>query len=200
MAQLNANIPYQKAFVRNCYLFSDTKNKETTPCYMFGVKAMLNRPLTFHCQLNNGAIFWNLPISAFVHKEAYAPMGVPEERLLSYLQWWDCQGSDVAVTVFAYLENHYVDCRDRLGTWRRGKYLFTIDDYYSDLNALPLGYASDADSKCFHFIELDNGYYCAYPNNFLRWHNLNFVDPYDKNNPPRYRSNRWEMVAENIKP
>jgi hypothetical protein len=196
MPQLNANIPYIRCFVRDTFLQGLDGRRSLTPCYIFGVKAQLNRPLGFHCQLQNGALFWNLPISAFVHREKFACMSRSEPERLSLLQYWDCQGSDIAVTVFSYLQGYQVDCRARNKIWMRGTYLFTLDQYFSDLNAPPLGYAGDPDAKCYHVIRLDNGNFCAYPNTFLRWHNLNFVDPYDLKKPPRYRANQQDLKAE----
>jgi len=199
MAQLNANIPYQKAFVRDAYLTSDFNNKELTECYIFGVKSIINKPLLFHCQLKNGALYWGVPISAFAWKKNFDILSNDENERLSLLQYWDCQSNDIAVTVFSYLQGYTVDCLNRHKKWTQGKYLFTIDDYYADANSLPVGYATDFDSKCFHFIELENGNYCAYANNFLRWHNLNFCDPYDKNNPPKYKPLNIDMKAEYVK-
>jgi hypothetical protein len=199
MAQLNANIPYIEAFVRNNYLFNDENNKELTPCYIFGVKTIINRPLLFHCQLQNGVVWWSLPLSAFVWKEDFDILADSEEERLSLLQYWDCQSNDVSVTVFTYLQNYIVDVFNRNKDWYRGKYLFTIDDYYSDNNSLPSGYAIDSNTKCYHIIKLDNGNFGAYPNNYLRWNNLNFCDPYDKNNPPKYRTFSKDLNSELIK-
>ena len=197
MSQLNANIPYQEAWVRNCFLFSDWSNKELTKCYIFGVKVVLNKPLLFHCQLENGVVWFSLPIHAFVHRELFEKPCDNEQELLSLLQYWNMQSSDCAVTTFSYLQGYKVDCFNRNKEWMRGEYVFTIDDYYSDNNSLPLGYANDADKKCFHIIKLENGFYCAYPNNFIRWFNLNFVDAYDK--PSKYKRNSWDWSAEYIK-
>lgn len=199
MAQLNANIPYIEAFVRDSYLFNDDNNKELTPCYIFGVKTIINRPLLFHCQLQNGVVWWSLPLSAFVWKEDFDILADSEEERLSLLQYWDCQSNDVSVTVFTYLQNYIVDVFNRNKDWYRGKYLFTIDDYYSDNNSLPSGYAIDSNTKCYHIIKLDNGNFGAYPNNYLRWNNLNFCDPYDKNNPPKYRTFTKDLNSEFIK-
>lgn len=199
MAQLNANIPYIEAFVRDSYLFNDENNKELTPCYIFGVKTIINRPLLFHCQLQNGVVWWSLPLSAFVWKKDFDILADSEEERLSLLQYWDCQSNDVSVTVFTYLQNYIVDVFNRNKDWYRGKYLFTIDDYYSDNNSLPSGYAIDSNTKCYHIIKLDNGNFGAYPNNYLRWNNLNFCDPYDKNNPPKYRTFTKDLNSELIK-
>jgi hypothetical protein len=154
--------------------------------------------MLFHCQLENGVVWWSLPISAFVWKNDFDILSEKEESRLSLLQYWDCQSNDISVTVFSYLQNYRVDVFNRKKEWLSGKYLFTIDDYYSDNNALPLGYAVDSDTKCFHFIKLDNGNFGVYPNNYLRWHNLNFCDPYDIKNPPKYRASNIDMSSENL--
>ena len=199
MAQLNANIPYVQGFVQDKYLYGDNR-EGLTPCYIFGVKSIINRPMLFHCQLENGVVWWSLPISAFVWKKDYEEISSNDKERLSLLQYWDCQSNDISVTVFSYLQNYSVDVFNRKKEWFRGKYLFTIDDYYADNNSLPVGYAVDTDTKCFHFIRLDNGNFGIYPNNYLRWHNLNFCEPYDKNNPPKYKAFNFDLSSEYIKP
>lgn len=195
MAQLNANMPYLECYLRKEYTGLD----EDLYGYMFGVKAMLNRPLHFHFLSSIGAIFWNVPISGFYHSESYEVFDRGgEEGRLSMLQTWNCQSNDIAVTTFAFLQYKKVDvfCRD--GVWREGVYLFTIDDYEGDLNYLNTGYANDQDSKCFHFIQLNNGNYCIHPNNLLRWHDPNFVIPYDKRSPPKIKMPNVQFTCENI--
>ena len=191
---INTNIPYQNCYVRDSFLYNDPNNKNLTECYMFGAKAIMNRPIGFHCQLINGAIFFSLPISAFVHKEDFEIMADDENKRLSLLSWWDTQGEFIFSNVFTYLEGYYVDFRSRDKQWRRGKYLFTLDD----LSVNGIGYATsnDADSKAHHCIKLDNGNYCLSPNNFLRWHNANFVTPYDLDSPPRYHRNKFDLRSE----
>ena len=54
------------------------------------------------------------------------------------------------------------------------------------------------DSKCFHFIALNDGNYCIQPNNLLRWHNPDFIVPYDKENPPNMKINSELISSEKI--
>jgi len=194
MAQLNANIPYVQGFIRKEY----TGHKEDLSGYIFGVKSMLNRPLSFHFLSSIGAIFWNMPISAFTHLEEFEILSEDEEKRLSLLQTWDCQSNNIAVTTFAFLQNKRVDVHCRDGEWRSGKYLFTIDDYEGDLNEINVGYSNDPDSKCYQFIVLDNGNFCVQPNNLLRWHNPDFIVPYDKNNVPRLKVFKEQLTSEDI--
>ena len=191
MKNSNINIPYQEAFVRDSFLYQDFSKKTLTACYIFGAKIMINQCLLFHCQLENGAVFWALPIHAFVHKENFEKPAEKEEELLSLIQYWNMQGKSAEVCVFEYLQGYTVECFNRKKEWFKGEYLFTIDDFDG-------GYSEDADSKCFHIIKLENGFYAAYPNNYLRWHNLNFCDPFDKKTPPKYKANKIKWNAEYI--
>lgn len=186
MSSLNANIPYINCYVRESFLYQNNQDS-LREVYIFGVKAQMNRPLLFHCQLDNGAVWWSLPISAFVHKKDFERMGDTELERLQNLEVWDCESNDIAVTTFSYLQHKKVEIRTVQKQWYLGTYLFTIDNYDGDLNSLDVGYANDTDAKCFHIIQLDNGNYAAYPNNMLRWHNPNHAIPFDKENPPKYK-------------
>ena len=194
MSQLNANTPYIQCFIRAKYTGYDTDLEG----YIFGVKSMLNRPMHFHFLSSIGAIFWNMPISAFYHGENYELLSDEEQIRLSLLQTWDCQSNNIAVTTFAFLQNKRVDVHCRDGEWRSGTYLFTIDDYEGDLNELNVGYSNDPDSKCYQFIVLDNGNFCIHPNNLLRWHNPDFIVPYDKENVPRLKVFKEQLSSEDI--
>lgn len=194
MAQLNANTPYIECFIRKKY----TGYEKDLSGYIFGVKSMLNRPLHFHFLSSMGALFYNMPISAFFHEEDYEQLSDNESKRLSLLQTWDCQSNNIAVTTFAFLQNKRVDVHCRDGKWRSGTYLFTIDDYEGDLNELNVGYSNDQDSKCYQFIVLDNGNFCVQPNNLLRWHNPDFIIPYNKENVPRLKVYKEQLSSEDI--
>jgi hypothetical protein len=193
MSQLNANIPYTECTIRKEWM-----GMEDTPGFIFGVKSLINHPLLFHFQTNFGAVVWNLPISAFYHKEGYDVLSTDEQKRLSLLESWDCQSSAISVLSFHFLQHKRVDvfCRD--GQWRSGIYLFTIDDYPTDPNTVNTGYSADMDSKCFHFITLDDGNFCVQPNNLLRWHNPDFIKPYDKENPPKFKIKADRLSSEDV--
>jgi len=194
MGQLNANTPYIECKIRKEFIGLE----EDLPGFIFGVKSVINYPMLFHFQSNLGAIMWNMPISAFQHKDDYDVLSDDEQKRLSLLESWDCQSNDIATTCFKFLQHKRVDvfCRD--GQWRSGIYLFTIDDYVSEPNAINVGYSEDLDSKCFHFIEMDCGNFCIQPNNLLRWHNADFIKPYDKESPPRIKINNPRMSSEDV--
>lgn len=194
MSQLNANTPYISCKVRK----EITGYKDHLEGYIFGAKSMINYPMLFHFQSSIGAIFWNLPISAFFHEDNFELLSDKEEKRLQLLETWDCQSTAISVVCFKFLQHKRVDvfCRDK--KWRQGKYLFTIDDYQTDVNDVNVGYSQDMDSKCYHFIELQDGNFCIQPNNLLRWHNPDFIVPYDKENVPKIKINNPLISSEDI--
>lgn len=194
MAQLNVNTPYIKCLLRKEFTGMD-KNLEG---YIFGAKSLLNYPLLFHFQGSNGAIFWNVSVNYFCHKEDYDRLSEDEETRLQMLESWDCQSNAITATCFKFLENKIVDvfCRDK--AWRKGTYVFTLDDYEGEPNQINVGHSNSIDSKCFHFIWLDDGNICLQPNNLCRWHNADFVVPFDKANPPKIKIQKDLIFSENI--
>lgn len=194
MSQLNINTPYIKCFLRKEFTGLDNDLEG----YIFGCKSMLNYPLLFHFQGSNGAVFWNVSINYFCHKEKYTKLSKNEEKRLQMLESWDAQSNAITATCFKFLENKMVDvfCRD--GKWRTGNYIFTLDDYEGEPNQINVGHSNSLDSKCFHFIALNDGNFCLQPNNLIRWHNADFIIPYDKQNPPKIKIKKDLIFSENI--
>ena len=88
MAYLNANIPVEYAQIRREYLYDLRKHHgEVEDCIIFGVTSITGRALLFHAIMENGAIFYRLPISAFIQR-GYNPHDVPTRRL-DELQLWN---------------------------------------------------------------------------------------------------------------
>jgi len=191
---VNINTPYIECMLR----------KEVTGLdhhlegYIFGAKGLINYPLLFHFQGKNGAVMYNQPISSFCHEQDYEIMSEDATTRLSLLESWDCQSNSIDSICYKFLEYKRVDviCRD--GLWRGGIYLFTIDDYEGNSNDINIGHSNFMDSKCFHFIQLDNGNFCVQPNNLLRWHNPDFIIPYPKENPPKIKLPNTYISSEHI--
>ena len=69
MAYLNANIPPTYAQIRREYLYDLKKHHgEVEDCIVFGISALTGRSILFHAIMENGAIFYRLPITAFIQK------------------------------------------------------------------------------------------------------------------------------------
>jgi hypothetical protein len=78
MAYLNANIPATYAQIRREFLYDLQKHHgEVEDCIIFGVSALEGRALLFHAIMENGAVFYRLPISAFIQR-GFRPEDVPK--------------------------------------------------------------------------------------------------------------------------
>ena len=69
MAYLNANIPVEYAQIKREYLYDLKKHHgEVEDCIIFGMSALTGRAILFHCIMENGAVYYRLPISAFINE------------------------------------------------------------------------------------------------------------------------------------
>jgi len=86
MAYLNANIPVMYSQIRREYLY-DLKDHhgEVEDCIVFGLASITGRPVLFHAIMENGAVFYRLPISAFIQR-GFNVKEVPGFDLTS----WSC--------------------------------------------------------------------------------------------------------------
>ena len=169
MAYLNANIPVMYSQIRREYLY-DLKyhHGEVEDCIIFGLASITGRPILFHAIMENGAVFYRLPISAFIQR-GFDVKKVPRMQLHE-LELWNC---------FSYYPN--VIAFDALTTsgkylgkdkkWYRGSYLFTIDWAHPDSNIVDTDHSEvPQEHKCAHIMALENGNYAAQPNNRILWH------------------------------
>ena len=85
MAYLNANIPPEYAQIRREYLYDLKKHHgEVEDCIIFGLSAITGRSILFHCIMENGAVFYRLPISAFIQRGFKARTKFLDVDLMSY--------------------------------------------------------------------------------------------------------------------
>tara|TARA_R100001440_G_scaffold12382_1_gene21662 strand:- start:1910 stop:2215 length:306 start_codon:yes stop_codon:yes gene_type:complete len=69
MAYLNANIPPEYAQIRREYLYDLKKHHgEVEDCIIFGISSITGKSILFHAIMENGAIFYRLPITAFIQR------------------------------------------------------------------------------------------------------------------------------------
>ena len=169
MAYLNANIPVLYAQVRKEYLYDlQSHHGEVEDCVIFGLASMAGKAVLFHCLLPNGAIYYRLPISAFIQR-AYDISQVPRMRL-DELELWNSFSYYPSVTVFDALSisGKYIG-KDK--KWYPGCYLFTVDWAHPDSNIVDTDHSEvPQEHKCAHIMALENGNYAAQPNNRILWH------------------------------
>jgi hypothetical protein len=175
MPELNANIPPIDCYVRGNFLRNQIDSHDKYfECVIFGVSSVQNRSPLFHFMMEDGGLWWRMPINAFCTKP-----GVPEVDLHE-LVLWNSFSPYVAVTKFANLTNLKMSYRDRQKNVVQGKYLFTLDWHNPDSNRLDDGYSETPNEhKCGHVIQRDDGNFAIQPNNRVRVFEPSFANRKD---------------------
>lgn len=201
---LLANVPQISVKVRKEYLTQfKTGHGEYEEGRWVTVKSKREKALLFETLLlEYGALYDKLPLSAFVWKTDINPKDLLP---LDYLQLWNCLSYDIAVIEKAHLKN--VECQVYMknGKFYTGTYLFTIDYCHSFSNELNVTQSEEEpEHKAANIIKLDNGQFCAQPNNRILWNIPSLVPtikkkPYFKvciNDYICERSPKWDLASE----
>jgi len=169
MAYLNANIPVIYCQIRREYLYDLKRHHgEVEDCMVFGIASMSGRPLLFHALMENGGVYYRLPLSAFI-QHGFEAKDVPRMQLHE-LELWNCFSYYPSVIAFDALttSGKYLG-KDK--KWYRGSYLFTVDWAHPDSNIVDTDHSEvPQEHKCAHIMALENGNYAAQPNNRILWH------------------------------
>lgn len=165
---MHTNIPPISCYIRNEYLY-DFEKDGLTEALVFSVKAIKNHALFFQAMTDCGAVFDKLPISALTtNKDAL-------HQPFHHLQLWDCPSYSVECIQFSYLQNKKAKTILKDKNFYIGKYCFTLD-YHSDQN-LDDGFSENwPEHKSMHILELDNGNFCAQPNNRILFHDPAWIE------------------------
>ena len=194
MAYLNANIPVTYAQIRREYLYDLTGHVgEVEDCIIFGITSITGRPVLFHAIMENGAVFYRLPISAFIQR-GFDPKKVPKFRL-DELELWNCFSYYPAVSSLDSLDGQHVKYIGKDKKWHEVSYLFTVDFAHPESNIVDTDHSEiPHEHKCAHIMALDNGNYAAQPNNRIIWSIPSFTV---KNNIPDWKVQTSEWNVEN---
>lgn len=190
---LNHNIRPIKCFIKTEYLYNLEAHKgELLDCHLFAVSSIKGRALGFHAFLANGAVFYRLPLAAFVWKKD-APGDIP----LDHLQTWDQLGYHISVIEYDFLKELNGKVLMKNKKWEKCEYMFTVDFCHPDPGYLNTTFVeSPSDHKCQHIVKLANGYYGAFPNNKILWEEIAFVTK-PMTERPDYKINTHKFHAEN---
>ena len=171
MPELNANIPAIECYVRGNYLRNQTDSHDTYfPCMIFGVASLQGRSPLFHFLMEDGGIWWRMPMSAFCTKP-----DVPEVDIHD-LVLWNSFSSSIIVTEFEAMRHMRMTYVARSGDFVNGKYLFTLDWHSPDSNTINTGFSENpGQHKCGHVIQRDDGNYAIQPNNRVRLFDPSFT-------------------------
>ena len=175
MAYLNANIPVTYAQVRREYLYDLSGHVgEAEDCIIFGMASITGRALLFHAVMENGAVFYRLPISAFIQR-GFDVQEVPRPRL-DELELWNCFSYYPAITTYDILASQSGKYYGKDKKWHSGAYLFTVDWAHPESNIVDTDHSEiPHEHKCAHILALDDGNYAAQPNNRLIWNIPSFT-------------------------
>jgi len=175
MAYLNANIPATYAQIRREYLYDLSGHVgEAENCVIFGMASITGRALLFHAIMENGAVFYRLPISAFI-QPGFDVKKVPRPRL-DELELWNCFSYYPAITTYDILASQSGKYYGKDKKWHRGAYLFTVDWAHPESNIVDTDHSEiPHEHKCAHILALDDGNYAAQPNNRLIWNIPSFT-------------------------
>jgi len=174
MSYLNANIPPIYCKIRKEYLYDLREHQgETEDCVVFGLGSISGRALLFHCLLTNGAIYWRLPISAFVQRGFGSTLHKRkmEHQDLEDLELWNSFSYYPSVTAFDFLTGqrckYFSKNKNKV---YHGEYLFTVDWAHPEPNIIDTEHSEiPQEHKCGHVLALDNGNYAIMPNNRILW-------------------------------
>jgi hypothetical protein len=179
MSFINANIPPLECYVRSNFLQNRShkfeKNDTYLPCVIIGVASVPHRAPLFHFVMEDGGLWWRMPIHAFCSKEH-----TPQEELYN-LVLWDSFAPYIAVNKYDFLSEKVMTYNDRNRNELKGKYLFTLDWLQADANILDVGFSQiPGQHKCGHVIQLDNGNFAIQPNNRVKVFEPSFVTKWGK--------------------
>jgi hypothetical protein len=151
----------------------------------------------FIALLTNGAIYWRLPISAFVQRGSGATLhqGQMEHQDIEDLELWNSFSYYPSVTTFDFLVGQRCKYLGKDKKFIHGQYLFTVDWAHPEPNIIDTEHSEIPDQhKCAHILALDNGNYAAQPNNRILWSIPSFTT---STHWPDYKVQTTEWNVEN---
>jgi len=169
MAYLNANIPAMYSQIRREYLYALSGHVgEAEDCVSLGMASLSGSAILFHAIKENVAVFYRLPISAFIQR-VYDVKKVPRMRL-DEKELWNCFSYYPSISTYDILLGQSGKYIGKDKQWYHGTYLFTVDWAHPESNIVDTDHSEiPHEHKCAHILALENGNYAAQPNNRLIW-------------------------------
>jgi hypothetical protein len=189
MPELNANVPAIECYVRGNYLRDQRDSHDLKfPCMIFGVASIQGRSPLFHFLMEDGGVWWRMPISAFCSKKDSPEVDIHE------LVLWNSFSSHVSVTEFQAMRNMRMTYVARSGEFVNGKYLFSLDWHSPDDNVINGGFSvNPGQHKCGHVIERDDGNFAIQPNNRVRLFDPSFTTKTGTLIERLVNTNKWDV-------
>ena len=194
---LVVNLPAKKIYVRKEYL---TDHQSGFGEFVEGVwvsaKSIPGRAFYFETYLPEyGAMYDKLPISAFLDRPE-----TPQPDLdLPNLQFWNCMDYGVIAIQKQFIGSMDFELRTRDYGLMSGEYLFTLDNYHSDIDVIDTNVSETPDEhKSHNCVLLENGQFALYPNNRIRIYDLS-ITPETPKTPDFKVSTKYYQVENGTK-
>ena len=194
---LVVNLPAKKVYVRKEYLTDhQTGFGEFVEGVWVSAKSIPGRAFYFETYLPEyGAIYDKLPISAFLDRPE-----TPQPDLdLPNLQFWNYMDYGVVAIQKQFIASMDIELRTRNFGSISGEYLFTLDNYHSDVNIIDTNVSEDPqEHKSHNCILIENGQFALYPNNRMRIYDLS-ITPETPKTPDFKVSTKYYQVENGTK-
>jgi len=170
----HGNLPFHLYIkINNKYLGEEMPDGYTEGIW-HGVFGRYNQVLSCHVLLESGAHWSGLPIQAISTKNDYSH---PPEVLMP----WATMGEDIDCIHFKYLEG--IECSTIEIIKVPARHTGIIIDWKDGFSRYP------QEHKPLNLIELDNGQFALYPNNYLYFKDAHFISEEAKSNLKFYKRN-----------
>jgi len=167
VSTLVTNLPAQHVWVRKEYLRNlQDGHGDFVEGVWVSAKSIPGRALYFETYLPEyGAMFDKLPISAFLSRPELPQIDLP----LTDLQFWNCMDYGIVAVQKQFVGSMLFEARLRSGGTMRGAYVCTLDNYHAQPDTIDYSTSeTPSEHKSLNIVALENGQFCAYPNNRLR--------------------------------
>ena len=194
---LVVNLPARKVYVRKEYL---TDHQSGFGEFVEGVwvsaKSIPGRAFYFETYLPEyGAMYDKLPISAFLDR----PETPKPDLNLPNLQFWNCMDYGVVAIQKQFIASMDFELRTRNFGSIHGEYLFTLDNFHSDIDSIDTNVSEVPDEhKSHNCVLLENGQFALYPNNRMRIYDLS-ITPETPKTPDFKVSTKYYQVENGTK-
>lgn len=193
MSTLVTNLPARHVWVRKEYLRDlQDGHGELVAGVWVSAKSIPGRALYFETYLPEyGAMFDKLPISAFLSRPELPERDLP----LTDLQFWNCMDYGIVSVQKQFIGSMLFEARLRSGGTMRGSYVCTLDNYHAQPDVVDYSTSeTPSEHKSMNIVELENGQFCAYPNNRLRIFDASLTPA--EPNIPDFRCSTIEYAVE----